>query len=182
MHPILTPNRSSHRTDLNILVGVRIIHFILGFVIWYDASLNLECIKVYVFTCFLTIRQNHEVLLWRCFLFFLDVEDSQNRAETSLLTAPWMNLRYLCETVLRILPQWLFFKPCQCAGGDHNQWSFEICHCMRISCRWVGSKQNNLCFRTHTHKHTIHLIHRGAKKLPSKNSLGQSLGHGHLER
>lgn len=98
MHSILTPNRSSHRTDLNILVGVRIIHFILGFVIWYDASLNLECIKVYVFTCFLTIRQNHEVLLWRCFLFFLDVQDSQNRAETSLSTAPWMNLRYLCET------------------------------------------------------------------------------------
>lgn len=175
MHPILTPNRSSHRTDLNILVGVRIIHFILGFVIWYDASLNLECIKVYVFTCFLTIRQNHEVLLWRCFLFFLDVQDSQNRAETSLSTAPWMNLRYLCET---------FCESCRsgCSLNLANvQEVITTSDRSKYAIAWesaVGEldKNKTTYASAHTHKHTIHLIHRGAKKTPFKKFFGPVLG------
>ena len=177
MHPgpILTPNRSSHRTNLNILVGVRIIHFILGFVIWYDASLNLECIKVYVFTCFLTIRKNHEVLLWRCFLFFLDVQNSQNRAETSLLTAPWMNLRYLCET---------FCESCRsgCSLNLANvQEVITTSDRSKYAIAWesaVGELDQNKTTYASAHtstKNTQFTIHRGAKS-PFKNLFGPVLG------
>ena len=128
----------------------------------------------YVFTCFLTIQQYHEVLLWRCFLFFLDVEDSQNRAETSLLTAPWMNLRYLCET---------FCESCR-SGSSSNlanvQEVITTSDRSKYAIAWesaVGELDKNKTTYASTHtstKNTQFTIHRGAKS-PFKKFFGPVL-------
>lgn len=132
---------------------------------------------------FWTIQQYNEVytILWRSCLFFLDVQNFKNRAETSFSTAPWINLRYLGET---------FCESCRsgCSLNLANaQEVITTSDRSKYAIAWesavgeLDKKQNNLLPHTHTHRHRIH--HSSGSKRPLQKffGLGQSLGHGHLE-